>query len=193
VVALCAFGCGAASVGMRADGARLVDLPRVPSPQVTIFPPSLRGLSFRVNAHFDGAAPDDPAMASLADKCVSNFEGWMGAAGWKPVRDASADLVIEEHCAARMQIERRGDVFEFRRPADETIAVVVAHDGVPIVTVQRGPTDYVCESNAPREQMKKDCTTRAEKWGQANIVDALITSAPIAELARRLAAERHAP
>jgi hypothetical protein len=189
-------GCGpdASSVRTPPEG-QLANLPRVPaSPALIVFPPALQGLTFRVEPRFDGHAPGDPAMADTALRCVASFERWMGAMGWSPVRDPSApvDLVIEEHCAARMSIEARGDVIELKRPAEETVAVVVFHDGAEVVSVPRGPTDYVCESNVSRGQMRKDCTTRAELWGQANIMAALVASEPLAQLAQQISAARHA-
>ncbi len=193
-IALLVLGCGAQQSELR-PAPDLANLPRVPaSPALIVFPPALQGLSFRVEPRFDGHAPGDPAMADTAARCVASFERWMGAMGWSPVRDPSApvDLVIEEHCAARMSIETRGDVIELKRPAEETLAVVVFHDGAEVVSVPRGPTDYVCESNVSRGQMRKDCTTRAELWGQANIMAALVASNALAQLAQQISAARHA-
>jgi hypothetical protein len=187
--------CGAETANVLPPDARLASLPRVPaSPALIVFPPALQGLTFRVDPRFDGHPPGDPSMADTAARCVASTERWISAAGWSPVSDASApvDLVIEEHCAARMSVEARGDLIELRRPAEETVAVVVSHDGVPVVTVSRGPNDYVCESTAPREMMRKDCTTRAELWGQANILSVLVASEPLAQLAQQIAVARRA-
>jgi hypothetical protein len=178
-------GCAAS-----ADEERLATLPRVPAdPRVPVFPPALRGLSFRVVARIEGDETGGPAMERIAQACIASFEQWMGAAGWTPVRDpqAPADLVIEEHCTIRLSTSPHGGLLEMRRPETETLAIVVEHDGAPLVTVERGPADYVCESSGTTQEMSRDCMARAEHWAQAHILDSLIASPPLAELARQRA------
>jgi hypothetical protein len=160
-----------------AEDARLATLPRVPAqPQPPLFPPEMRGLTFRVEALVDGAVPSSQATFQTARACTANFEQWMGAAGWIPVEDpsAGADVVIEEYCTTQMRASVHGHLVELRHPERETLAIVVKRDGVPIAIVPRGPADYVCESSGTRQQMLRDCEERAEHWAQAHVIESLI-------------------
>jgi hypothetical protein len=168
------------------DDARLAALPQVPlAPEVPRFPPALRGLTFHVTPLVEGAALDDGARMEVARACAANFAQWMGAAGWIAVDDrAPAELAVEEHCTAGLTMRWNGALLELRHPPSQTLAIVVRHDGAPIVTVPRGPDDYVCASSAL--DVRRDCLARAEAWAQAHILDTLFASPPLAALAQQL-------
>ncbi len=200
-IALFTVGCGGvAQEGDRAElhmdqpkpDSRLAALPHVPaSPRVHTFPPELSGLTFRAIANMDGATGEQ-ASSERAQRCIANIEEWMGAAGWTPIRDpqAPADLVIEEHCVSGLSMRPAGRFVEMGHAESQTVAIVVLHDGAPLVTVPRGPADYVCESSGTRQQTVRDCEARSELWAQAQIIEALIASQPLAELAQRLRSQR---
>jgi hypothetical protein len=164
-------------------------LPRVPiDPQVPRFPPALRGLTFRVRAVVETGAIDGATLNRTGEACIANFERWMSEAGWTPTHDPSTpvDLVIEEHCNACLSTKRSGNIVEIQHPADETIAIVVEHDGVPVITVPRGPADYVCESSGSAREIANDCMARSERWAQAHILQTLIDSDALTQLAKRI-------
>jgi hypothetical protein len=173
-----------------AEAARLAALPRVPlAPAVPAFPAELRGLSFHVMPVVEGAVLSNSARADVQRACAANFEQWMGAAGWIPVDpQAAADLVIVEHCTAGLSTSWNGALLELRHSPSQTVAITVLHDGAPVLSVPRGPDDYVCASTAP--DVRRDCLTRSEAWAQAHILETLIASQPLAALARQLGSAR---
>jgi hypothetical protein len=169
---------------------RLAALPRVPeTPQVPAFPPALQGLRFHVRGLVADSGKTRPAIDQAAQSCMSNFEQWMGHAGWIPVPDSEAptDLVIDEYCGVNLSITSRGNLIELSHPVWQDISIIVRHDGVPMVTVPRGPRDYVCESSGTREEMVRDCLARSEAWAQGRIIQELLLSEPLAALARQRA------
>ena len=185
-IALALAGCAAHSMDVPGDE-RLASLPRVPLQiALPVFAAPLDGMTFRVEARFDGALPADVDATRIAESCVANGEKWLGEAGWIPVRDsaAPADLVIEEHCMVHLSTHVRGNALEITHPEAETIGLVVLRDGAALVTVPRGPADALCESQGPTADRKRDCLARAERWAQARILQALIDSAPLREVAR---------
>lgn len=191
--ALAALGAGCAeelaNVRSPADEARLASLPRVPAePRVPVFPPELRGFSFHVEPLLEGVPYGDERMARIAQSCGASFDAWMGAAGWTPVRNPSApaELVIVEHCMVHLSTHAYGNLVELSRPENENVAIEVVYHGAPIVVVPRGPADYACESSRPPQEMERDCAARSERWAQGRILDALIASAPLAQLASQL-------
>jgi hypothetical protein len=180
-------GCGTTS-----PDARLAALPQVPSLlAVPVLPPELAGLTFHVVARMDVPGPSG-ASAARVEACAASFEHWMGLAGWRPVRDPNApvDLVIEEHCTPPVATTRYGDRLEIRHPEALTLAIVVQHDGAEVVTVPRGPADYVCASSGAPREISADCMARSERWAQVQIIRALAASEPLAQLARQLKAAR---
>jgi hypothetical protein len=166
--------------------ALFASLPRVPAqPRVPQLPPELRGLTFRVRGLIADSGKCRYEMDPKAEDCMTRFEKWMGAAGLVPVREGG-DLVIDEYCGINLSIDRHGNLLHISHPPWQNTAIVVWRDGAPLVTVPRGPADYVCESSGTPQQMVRDCMARSEAWAQIHIIEVLSASPELAELARCL-------
>ncbi len=183
----CTAGCAAELEATHPEMAsRLGALPRVPeAPRPPAFPPELRGLTFRTRAVLVGG---DPRMDERAQHCADNFDRWMGAAGWIPIRDPAAmpDLDIDEYCMVHLSAAVHGSLMELHHPASENVAIAVTHAGAPIVSVPRGPADYACLSNGTPQEVARDCEARSELWAQQNILETLIASPQLRALAQQL-------
>jgi hypothetical protein len=155
------------------------ELPRVPAaPQVPQLVPALRGLTFHVRGVIADTGKSREEVDRAAQACMANFEKWMGAAGWIPVHDpqAPADLIIDEYCGINLSVSRHGNLFQISHPAWQDVAIIVRRGDTPIVTVPRGPADYLCESSGTPREMLRDCMARSEAWAQAHIIEALNAS-----------------